>query len=222
MREAPANNLTFGNHLAKWWHFIDSNFGVWNIPFYEATQKTQANFAIAGNGNHGPYLTDATQFAVCGSFYSQSWTNGSATLTNTVYPAGYVETNGDYVRWWGQSYGNPPSALSPFTTYYKVNVNNGAKTFQLAATPGGSPINMTDSGSSSGCETAVLHQSNMTSINPAPLGNGYMQNETGAMNWWSAVGGRVDSTTLTDMQNNLSALGGYVDNTPKYAFTASF
>jgi hypothetical protein len=48
-----------------------------------------------------------------------------------------------------------------------------------------------------------------------------MQNETGAMNWWSLVG-TVDATTLTNMQNNLQSLGGGLPNEPKYRFGPSW
>ena len=225
-------NYTVGNQMSKFWKFVDSNFGAWSIPSYNYLQR---DFALYGSSSQdwGVYLTATTNFGICGGAWNQSWTNGSATFTDTVYPSGYVENNGDTVRWFvsggGDSGNNVPLALQgygPYTgnyfTFYKVNVNNTAKTFQLASTLGGSPITMTDSNTDNACEGPYGMKSASGSISSSPLGTGYMQNETGALNWYSAAGGTVDATTLTDMQTNLSGNGGYEPNAVKYYFVPHF
>lgn len=221
MLELPTNLATLGNYMAKFWKTIDSNYGVWNIPAYRSTLRSTSNYTIPGNQWFGPYITSALGFSNCAA-WNQSWSASSPAFTDTTVPTNYTQANGDQVLWWGTLYGSVPAAISPFTTYYKVNVNVGTNQFDLSATKGGSAITQTDSGSTSACEVAVLHMSNTTSINSAPLGTGYMQVDTGGLNWYYAAGGTVDSTTLTDMQNNLEALGGYVPNTPKYSFVAHF
>lgn len=234
--------IATGNFTAKFWKFVDSTFGVWAIPTYEDARRMYSlyNTPSAGSQDYAPYLTNTNNYCITGTGSSgggTQWTIGwnasSATFTDLTYPTNYVETNGDIVIFWGDNggyFGTPPAALTSYGAnsgywfpFYMVNANPSLHTFQLAATSGGSPITMTDTNNTTPCVAPYGMKSyTTTSINNAPLGRGYMQNEVGALNWWSAVGGTVDATTLSDMQNNLSALGGYQPYSTGYYFGPNF
>jgi hypothetical protein len=233
-------NYTLGNHMAKFWKFLDSTFGVWVIPTYEYLQREFVlyNTPGAGSQDFGVYLTSAADFAICGTANNASggnwtigWSAGSPAFTMTTFPTGYILTNGDVIRFWGNGFGTPPTELTSFGPYggyfhsfYVVNANNSTKKFDLSNSLGGSAISISSTGSGDVVCAAPygMKSATTTSINDGALGSGYMQNETGALNWWQAVGGAVDSTTITDMRSNLSAIGGYVPNDAKYAFQQTF
>lgn len=133
------------------------NFSDWTFT------NCASNAALTEPGgaygqSHGQQTTVLANFTFSGSGSSSvdDYTGGGLAFdagadTFTFYNAGYVMRNGLSVRDFKSS-GSIPGGLSAATNYYMINVSNDDPTTdyttcQLSLTPGGSAVNLTDTGS---------------------------------------------------------------------------
>jgi len=226
-----SNATSFATYLMKWPTFVDSTFGVWDVPYYSANYRPSANSAPSGQFTSNPYLTNQYLFGLGGAFSGQfeiSWVNGTSTYTMLSGLENYTPQNGDYVFDQGPNLGGTyPAIFSPFTTYCMVNVSG--MTFQLEAcptgTPTGSPLVNTDAstGSFDLVVTPVGHP-NTGNANGAPVGNDVMSDVYAGVNWSVAAGSTINPTTQTDINNNYmsgSPLTGW-NNFPVFAIGSTY
>jgi hypothetical protein len=216
MTESAAG-MTLLNHSAKWFSHILSSFSAWEIPHYECTART-------GSAYNAPYITDDSQLYFFCSLPNLSWSSATSTFTFTApLPSGWVPANGDRLMWDGQE-GSPPTNLSTFTPYNMVNVT--ANTFQVAATSGGAPLTLGNSGSGGTPFVQIQNRPASRTLvgDPGQAGfaSCYIANTLGATRLAKAAGATVDYNVITALQAKADALGYNYKDEPKYAFVASY
>jgi hypothetical protein len=160
--------------------------GLYHVRAYRAGQNPDADMATFFSDNWYPVM--------------QTITYASSTFTLTDLPLGFASSavvNGLRVQFARKNGGDnqvaPPSPFTFGTDYWTVNASGAS--FQLAATPGGSPI--TFSGSGSGTTAPGIYMSfpayDRTQIGPSgtyewPPGNSYQIIGMAAMEMAAGVG----------------------------------
>ncbi len=215
---APA--LAFVSYMTKWWTWIYTNFGGWNVAYYEGLMRKSNVASPGGNAEFNPYLTSTAQFGVCG--FRETWSSSTSFFTMTQTPSSsYLPRNGDQVIFWQAGSSTVPSAMAFSTTYYMVN--KSGSTYQLSATLGGSPITLTDSGTQDyTCVGAAGFGGSTGSIGQGGASStGIVTSTTGHTNLAKAAGATVDAATIADMNTRNQSFPGYIaafNADPKYAF----
>ncbi len=117
-----------------------------------------------------------------------------------------------------------PGGFTAGTTYYVVNASGD--TFELAATPGGSPLGSTSAGSGT-VQTGAVYLSSLTQYNPAPtvltyvpvppgtpqVGEGPVVSEVSPLEFeWGAGGGGGGGVATVSAGDASIVIGGTVDN----------
>lgn len=209
--------LTMAGYVCKWPAHIYTTWGLWVIPYYKALIRT-------GGTDTWAYITSDAQFGIAG--WTASWDGPTDVLTLTGAPAdGYALANGDKFILNGNVQSPIPGGLAGFTPYYAVNVSGS--TFKLATTPGGSAINLTDTGATVifyGIPANVPGTSTIDQSDSA-LGTKYLANVIASGCYVNALGGTVDQPFLTAALAFQAASSGRVasfQNSPKYAFRKTY
>ncbi len=129
---------TWNNNYSTWLNYVISNFGAYHL-YAEYDGATLLNTV-----DYGPAISSFTQYGITSGVYgSLTWTSGGSRHFNADAPIlGYVVTAGD--QWVFHDDQGKPGNFSYSTGYYAVNVSGNA--FDLAASPGGSPITPSNSG----------------------------------------------------------------------------
>jgi hypothetical protein len=141
----------WATHEAGWWDCPGANpatargVGTWGVSVFQGAGAYYRN--IGGISTNQSIYTgrqySCTVFPVDGPVSLNS--SGVFDFSNAFFHYGDLLQNGDVVIWSiGVAYPPPPEFQPPnfpdATQFYIVNYNFAAKTFQLSATPGGSPI----------------------------------------------------------------------------------
>jgi hypothetical protein len=215
-RTEYAGALTFLNYRNKWPKHVHDNFGVSWMPYYHAIIRQSSNARTA------PYALSDAGIAFTGQGFDISWSSATGLFTLTNKPIGYTLTVGDKFIFNDQNGGTKPAGFSGETPYYVVAPVVGS-TGKLSATPGGTAIAFTDSGTNTGGEVAGYSVSLVSPyLNALPnSGNSYPQNYYSGLCNSASVGATMDATTLSDLAALIHAQAGYVaayQANPEYAY----
>lgn len=214
---------SFSEYLVKWPAHISNAMGPWLVPYYEGLVRQ-------GSADAALYITSDAGFGAWA--WGMSWSSGTNRLTITSPPPNAnALANGDSFLWnsfnpgSGPIDGPIPAGFSGNTPYYAVNVSGS--TCQLSATPGGSPITFTDSGSNTayGQPKPPLPSSGFITDGTFFSASGYLANITGISNSLNALGCTVDPTYLTSMNGIIAGLSGVTtafNADPKYAIALAY
>ena len=193
----------------KWFDYVVSQFGGWHAGTFHVVVKVANNEGSplvgsnSGIGFEGPNFT----WSAGGHFILTPFSN-------------YTPANGDKVIF-GDTVGSDPkvtpAGFSKYTAYYMVNLNGNQ--FDLAQSPGGSPIALTDS--YSGKDTFYI-----VSTSPPPTGSMdaignptcYNSEILGMLNYAVAVGAPVLPGTISDLLYRNQQAGTDYTSDPKWAF----
>lgn len=203
-----ADAHTMRSIFAKWPVHVKSLTGnLWALPNFVEISSTQAAHYgspfLDNDGQWAPIVEDNTYL---------SWSN-SGDLFTWDNPH-WTPANGDKIVFHEST---APGGLSLMTPYYAVNTSG--LTFQLAASPGGSVLPITD-------DRSPTH--NISGLIPASppstgfiFGDGYAINLRGEMNWSLADGVTTTgfATAAAEMDTRLASYNWAPD--PKYAYKNS-
>ena len=137
--------------------------------------------------------------------------------------SGWTPTNGDVFM-----FSTTMSAAKPFSAavndrrLYAVNVNTGTKRFQLALTPGGSPITVTSSAAINLFAMRVQNFDPRFSFEGYDTTDGYCSNWTSAMRHLVACGETTVAGAQARQEQLFSNSGVSFASDPKNAMAASF
>ena len=207
--------LTWVNNYATWVNYVVSTYGDYHL-YCEYDGPTILD--ISGNLIEPPITALSQWGIVCnGIFASLSWQNSSSPYFTANTPGfGYTVTAGDrYV--FGADHATKPGGFSYQTPYYVRDVSGN--NFNLAASPGGTAIVATDTGSlTPGTSGASGASSPFIALAAAPVPstglfpnsaagqpNSYLLYRQMAWNWAVAAGATGYSTPLADATTRLNA-----------------
>lgn len=133
--------LAWTNSYATWLNYVISNYGGYNLyaQYDGAVLLTDSSPAAP--------ISSFSQYGIIteGIYSTVSWTTSSPCFTANSPGFGYVVTAGD--KYIFNTDVGTPGGFSNYTAYYARDVSGNS--FNLAASPGGSPITPVGSGSAS-------------------------------------------------------------------------
>lgn len=216
-------------NFSRWYQYQTAHFGDFSrYNYFEATANNNTATSPVQDDAHWGAAPDAIV----------SWTNANPAVF-TVSSSGSLNsqyyqtvTNGD--KWIFVSYysGTPstsiPGGLTAATPYYVVNASGTS--FNLATSPGGTPVATTNSGSTGQTSVNVVLQSN-SSVGGTGCcdSSGYIANAMGSALWSKALGTTGLDAMISDALTRLTTTppsggGGTYSPTgnPKFAFQSSY
>jgi hypothetical protein len=207
------NALIALNALAKWFDHVVSKFGGWYAGSYLTVVKS--------GGDPGAPLVESDREV---AFYGPNinWTAGGR-FTVTLY-SNYVPSNGDRFIFADPESGLgeiTPAGFSKYKPYYMVNLNG--LQFDLANTPGGTPIPLTDN--YSGPERFFFFARNSPStgsVTSIGFPTAYNSEVLGMLNYAVAAGAKVNPATIADIAYRDQQAGTNYAPDPKWAMKNSF
>jgi hypothetical protein len=213
------------NNYFTWYNHVFTTFGGWQMYAYIdlVFDTGTLGSAISGGTN---WITSDTLFAGVAPFDSASWTNaapGVFTCVN-IGSSGYIVTAGD--KWIFSSIdyrGNTagaPGGFSTDTPYYVVSPSG--VTCSLSASPGGSPITTTNSGSLNNVSIGVIATNTVANSGFSDSTGTYMVAKQGALRYMQAVGISGLTAMQSDNAGRLSNSPYNKTTDPKWAMVGGF
>lgn len=204
------NAPTWLTNYLTWLNYVLSNYGGYNLyAEYDGAAK------VTGSSNSVPPITSLSQYGSVALYSLLSWTNSSPAFSVTSPELGYVVTAGDkYV--FGDDQPAPPGGFSNWTPYYVRDVSGN--NFNLAASPGGTAIIPTNTGSQTPGSTSAGGEGTpwLLQDSPPPASTGLFPNNAAgqpdsylmlrhaAWNWAECAGVSGYSTPLSDAVTRLA------------------
>jgi len=199
--------------LVKWFDHVVAEFGGWHVGAYVTVIKQ-------GAGSTSPLVTNDSGVAFYGP--NIQWQAGGR-FTLTPY-ANYVPFNGDRFVFADPVSGiGPvtPAGFSKYTPYYMVNLSG--LQFDLATSPGGSPMQITDTYNGSAAAFVVASKPPATgSISNIGAPTSYNTEVVGMLNYAIAIGTPVLNKTISDLTARNEAAGLDLRPDPKWGMKTKF
>jgi hypothetical protein len=199
--------------VVKWFDHVVAEFGGWNAGAYMTIIKQGADAA-------SPLVTSDHGVAFYGP--NIQWQTGNR-LSFTPF-SNYIPSNGDgfifadSVSGMGQV---TPAGFAKYTPYYMVNLSGTQ--FDLAASPGGSPIPLTDSyDGSNGFFMVATRPPSSGSISNIGNSTSYNTEVAGMLNYAVAIGAAVQAETISDINRRNRAAGLNLTADPKWGMKSKF
>lgn len=203
INEDDSEGTSFYNYLVKFPAAVYNHFGsLWGMSAYDAIVRNSIGGTVYSD-QFDAYITDIDRYAVCFN-PTLTWTSGAYPTGGQFTQVGFNQstfTNSDGDHWTfnlnmsSSDHTTLPAALSWDTVYYAVHTSGA--TFYLSATPGGSPITMTDS-AATGQDACVEPTIQPAGNNQNAQESSYLYVMMGGMLIGQAAGYTVDSATVTD------------------------
>ncbi len=190
-----------------------AEFGGWNAGAYMTVVKQ-------GSGSTSPLVASDSGVAFYGP--NVQWQSGSrfwfAPFSN------YVPSNGDRIVFADSVSGVgqvTPAGFAKYTPYYMVNLSGTQ--FDLAVSPGGSAIPLTDSyNGSNGFFIAATKAPATGSISGIGSPTSYNTEVAGMLNYAIAVGAPVLDKTISDITGRNQAAELDLTTDPKWGMKSKF
>jgi len=199
--------------LVKWFDHVVAEFGGWNAGAYMTLVKQ-------GGGSTSPLVSSDNGVAFYGP--TIQWQSGGRFLFLPF--SNYVPSNGDRVIFGDSVSGmgqTAPAGFSKYTPYYFVNLSGTQ--FDLAASPGGSAIPVTDSyNGSNGFFFVATKPPSSGSISGIGSPTSYNTEVVGMLNYAIAVGAPVLSKTISDLTGRNQSAGLNLTTDPKWGMKSKF
>jgi hypothetical protein len=206
--EDPRALTTLQAHV-KYFDHIVGRFGGWSAGAYQTIVKLGSEMGAA-------LVRDDSHIAFYGPVVS--WIRGGQF---TLVPfSNYVPANNDVIIF--DVPGATPAGFKNFRPYYFVNLSGTS--FDLSATPGGSPIPLKDSYSGGNTFFFVSSQPPATGSIQGAIGTPSCYNTeiTSMLNYAVAAGAKVSQATLDDLNHRNKRAGLDFTSDPKWGMTTSF
>ncbi len=207
------NALRVLNTHVKFFDFISAQFGGWHIGSYMAIVRM-------GNGSGQALATSASNMAFYGPNFT--WAAGGPFVLTPF--SNYTPADGDVVIF-ADPTGNTmlvtPHGFAKYQPYYMVNLSGN--TFNLAATPGGHPITLTDS-YQGGAKFFIVSTRPPSTGSMSAIGSpeSYNTEALGMLNYAAAVGAAVSQNTISDLAYRNQQAGNSFVSDPKWGMTNNF
>jgi len=198
------------SHLSKWYDWVRTNHGAWHITAYRSVVRV-------GSTGAANLITSPSQTAYHTLQPAASWDSGTGLFTIGTQLQGFSVQNGD-VMMWENIETTAPGGFSACTPYYVVN--KSGTTFQLAATPGGTPIAPTNTAAPGATFTVVANPPSTNCIGGILSASGYLSNIHGALKLAKAAGATVNQALIDDLASRATGID-YSDD-PKYYFADTY
>jgi hypothetical protein len=222
-----ADGLTLLDHFGTWYQHETATWGDYNRYHYYSLASSDDTYPptvpIASDAQWAGVMPATTGGKI-------SWTAGTPGVFTAIPrdTTGYVITNGDKfifttVALSASSTGFVPGGLAAMKSYYVVN--KSGNTFNLSATPGGSPVAVTNTSSTPTGSVALIATtlSSTAIISGGGSALGYPALVMGSATWAKALGARGFDHVISDALTRLQASGGYTPSSdPKYTMQSSF
>jgi hypothetical protein len=173
-----------------------------------------------GGGSTSPLVSSDNGVAFYGP--TIQWQSGGRFLFLPF--SNYVPSNGDRVIFGDSVSGmgqTAPAGFLKYTPYYFVNLSGTQ--FDLAASPGGSAIPVTDSyNGSNGFFIVATKPPSTGSISGIGSPTSYNTEVVGMLNYAIAVGAPVLSKTISDLTGRNQAAGLNLTTDPKWGMKSKF
>ncbi len=211
-----SNSLSWLNNYSTWLNYVISNYGGYNLY-----SEYDIAVEVDSSGDALFPITSLSQYTItAGTMTSLSWSASNPAFTVNGPDFGYVVTAGD--KWiFGPDQASIPQTtgavnLSYYTPYYTRDVSGNS--FNLATSPGGPAIPITNSGTliqpngqTKGASTPGL----LMAAPPSASSGLFPQNAQGqndsyllyrflSWNWAVCAGASGYSTPLTDATTRLN------------------
>lgn len=209
---ASTKAATFRGYLSKFWSNTDGAMDVAAVGAYNALIYDENTTQIES------FSKILFELANCTLTFSTSTSRATISGSN----GSWTPTNGDRFAFF--TYMDPDK---PFTeavdgkTFYAVNCSGN--TFQLSATPGGSPITVTNNAVVTKCYAAIANFSpNFSFQGTGTTTDAYIVDNLGVVNHHLACGDTGLTAAQSAMQAKVTAMGTSFVNDPADAFATSF
>ena len=206
-----SNALTWLNNYSTWLNYVVSNLGGYHLyGEYDGAAE------VTGSSNAVPPIGSLSQYGIISVYDQLNWTTSSPCFTIVNPKYGYVVTAGDKIVF-GVDQPAPPGGFSNWAAYYVRDVSGN--NFNLAASPGGTAITATNSGSltpggssagGEGTPWLILANPPAASTGDIPTGSGglpdsYLTYRSMGWNWAEAAGATGYTAPLADATTRLNA-----------------
>lgn len=209
---ATSNAASFRSYLAKFWSNTKATMDMAAIGAYNALIYDQDTVQVTSFAGVLFELANCTlTFSTATSRATVSGSNGS-----------WTPTNGDRFAFFAYMDPDKPFAEAvDGKTFYAVNCSG--QTFQLAATPGGSPITVTSNAVVTKCYAAIANFApNFSFQSTSTNTDAYIVDNLGVVNHHLACGDTGVTAAQADLQARVTAMGTSFVNDPADAFATSF
>lgn len=199
--------ITSRQHLAKFWSSVHAIADIACVASYRMGQWNGDNTRVES-------ASDLV-------FYRSETLTWSAATSRFTTSAAWTPTNGDVFAFSTKlSASKPFAAATDETRLYAVNVSG--KTFQLAETPGGTPLTVSADGSVPGFMCRLQDAGTLFSFEGSAGPSSYVANLYAAIRHHEACGDTVVASARAAQDANLSASGVTFGSEPKNAMAAAY
>lgn len=202
-----SDGVTCRQHMAKFWSSINAIADIACVATYRMGQWKGDNTRVESASDLVFYRSETLTWAAATSRFTTS--------------AAWNPTNGDVFAFSTKWSANKPFAeATDETRLYAVNVSG--KTFQLATTPGGSPLTISADSSVPGFMCRLQDAGTLFSFQGVASPSSYVSNIYGAIRHHLACGDTVVASARTAQDANLTASGVTFTSDPKNAMATAY